>query len=66
MSAAPGLEVAPVVSVSLESGWGFGRGNEGLRLLDEFLKACGFRDKSIGRRMHWGFPFEETLECGVP
>ena len=56
--AAPGLEVAPVISVSLESGGGLGRGNEGLRLLDEFLKAVGFRDKSIGRRLHGGFPFQ--------
>ena len=39
MFAAPGLEVAPVISVCLECGGSLGCGNEGLRLLDQFLDA---------------------------
>jgi hypothetical protein len=66
MITAPGLEVAPVVSVSLESCGSLGCGNEDLGLLNEFLKAGGFRDKSTGRRLHGGFPFKKTQVCGVP
>ena len=66
MLAAPGLEVAPVISVSLQCGGGLGCGNEGLRLLDQFFKAGGFRDKSAGVRLHGGFPFKKTQVCGVP
>lgn len=53
---APGLEVTPVVSVSLECRGGLGCGNEGLRLLDEFFETRWFRDKSMNMRMHGGFP----------
>jgi hypothetical protein len=61
MITAPGLEVAPIISICPESSGRLGCGNEGLRLLDEFLKAGGFRDKSTGRRLYGGFPFQETL-----
>ncbi len=53
--AAPGLEVAPVISVSLECGGGLGCGDEGLGLLDQFFKAGCFRDKRIYMRLHWDF-----------
>jgi hypothetical protein len=39
--AAPGLEVAPVIAVRLESGRRLGRGYKVLRLPDQFLKAGG-------------------------
>ena len=65
MRAAPGLEVAPVISISLECGGGLGRGNEGLRLLDQFLETGWFRGKGIHLRLH-GFPFKKTQVCGVP
>ena len=57
-STAPGLEVAPIVSVSLQCGGGFGRGDEGLRLLDQFFKAGCFRNLlkfAATRRIYWGF-----------
>ena len=44
MSTAPGLEVAPVVSISLQCGGGLGYGNVGLRLLNQFLDARHLRD----------------------
>jgi hypothetical protein len=62
---APGLEVAPVISVSLESGWGFGCGDEGLRLLDQFFKAGCLRGKKMNMWMH-GVPIKEAQLCGIP
>ena len=58
--AAPGLEVAPVISVSLQCGGGLGCGNEGLGLLDQFLKAGGFRDKRIYMEVAWGISFPKN------
>ena len=52
---APGLEVAPVVSISLECGGGLGCGNEGLGLLDQFFNGDGLRDKGVGVRLHVDF-----------
>jgi hypothetical protein len=66
MSAAPGLEVTPVISVSLERGGSLGCSNEGLGLLDQFFEAGWIRDKSIGVRLHGGFPFKKTQVCVVP
>lgn len=60
---APGLEVAPVVSVSLHRGWGLGRGNEGFRLLDQFFKAGGFSGKGMHMRLH-GLPFGGAAHVG--
>ena len=63
MITAPGLEVAPVVSVSLQCGGGLGCGNEGLRFLDQLLDAWHLRGQRACTRRH-GLPFGREAHVG--